>query len=158
MRNPKAKVSDPNKFFTSHGSRYHNLYSSKVCPDGTIKLMPAGKEDIQAIINSYKDSTDIAYILSELSRGNTEVLNRGNAMYGDFTDAPKSLAEALQIMIDGEAAFNKLPLDVRQSFDNNFRNWLFTNGSDDWNSKMSKIIEKIEKVDDVINEVNEDVP
>lgn len=156
MRNPKAKVSDPNKFFTCHGTEVHELYASKVCPDGTIRLEPAGKENIQEYINSFAESCDMTYILAELSKGNTSVLERGNAMYGDFTDTPNSLAEALQVMIDGEAAFNKLPLDVRQSFDNNFRNWLFTGGTEEWNQKMSSIIKKIDTVEEK-SEVVEDV-
>lgn len=156
MRNTKAKIPDPNKIFTSSGSRKHVLYSSKVLPTGEISLVESGSEDIQDYINSFRDTCDMAYILAELSRGNEEVLHRSNAMYGDFTDVPTNLAEALQIMIDGETAFNKLPVKVKQSFDNNFRNWLFTNGTDEWNQKMSVIVEKIESVPE--SEVVEDVP
>lgn len=157
MRNPMAKVSDPNKFVTCPGDRFHKLYSSKVMPNGEIHLKESGKEDIQEYINSFKDTCDMAYILAELQKGNTAVLNQRNAMYGDFTDVPANLAEALQIMIDGEAAFNQLPVEVKKQFDNNFRNWLFTSGSSEWTQKMSSIIEKIEEVESVPVEEKTDV-
>lgn len=140
MRNKNAKVSDPNSFVTCAGSRVKTVYSSKVLPTGEIALTPSGKEDIQDYINSFRETTDMSYILHQLALGNTAVLNQKQMMYGDFTDVPESLAEAQQMLIDGEVAFYKLPLDVRQQFDNNFRNWLFTSGQPEWIKKMEKLI------------------
>lgn len=140
MRNKNARVSDPNSFVTCAGSRTKTLYSSKVLPNGEIVLTPSGKEDVQDYINSFRESTDMSYILHQLALGNTSVLNQKQMMFGDFTEVPESLAEAQQMLIDGEEAFYKLPLDVRQQFDNNFRNWLFTSGQPDWMQKMSKLI------------------
>lgn len=140
MRNKNAKVSDPNSFVTCAGSRVKTVYSSKVLPTGEIMLTPSGKEDIQDYINSFRETTDMSFILHELALGNTSVLNQKQMMYGDFTEVPESLAEAQQMLIDGEAAFYKLPLDVRQQFDNNFRNWLFTSGQPEWIKKMEKLV------------------
>lgn len=140
MRNKNAKVSDPNTFVTCAGSRVKTIYSSKVLPTGEIVLTPSGKEDVQEYINSFRESTDMSYILHQLALGNTSVLNQKQMMFGDFTEAPESLAQAQQMLIDGEAAFYKLPLDVRQQFNNDFRNWLFTSGQPDWVEKMSKLI------------------
>lgn len=136
MRNKNAKVTDPNKYFTDPGSPEHILYSGKVLPDGTIRLDEVGKENIQEIINAAAETCDMAYILHELALGNTSVLNQREASYGDFSAAPKSLMEAMQIMIDGEQAFLKLPLETRQKFDNSYMLWLSTNGSNEWIEKM----------------------
>lgn len=155
MRNSKAKVSDPNKFVTCSGSRFHPLYGSKVTPKGDIILEEKGKEDLQAYINSFAESCDMSFILHQLSLGNTAVLERKQMMFGDFTDMPSNLAEMQQIFIDGEAAFNELPLETRREFDNNFRNWLFTSGSAEWNEKMQKLIPQNEVP--TTEEVNEDV-
>lgn len=140
MRNKNAKVSDPNSFVTCSGSREKVLYSSKVCPNGEIQLTASGKEDIQEYINSFRESTDMSYILHQLSLGNTAVLNQKQMLFGDFTECPESLAEAQQMLIDGENAFYKLPLDVRQQFNNDFRNWLFTSGQPEWMEKMASLI------------------
>lgn len=156
MRNKNAKVSDPNSFVTNPGSEIRILYTSKVCPNGEILLKPCGEENIQEYINSFRESTDMSFILHQLSIGNTAVLERQQMMYGDFTEVPANLAEAQQVLIDGENAFNQLPLDVRQQFDNNFRNWLFTSGTPDWMSKMSKFI-PVEEKTNTESEVKEDV-
>lgn len=140
MRNKNAKVSNPNDFSTPCGSSDRTLYSTKVTPDGKVILTPSGKENVQEYIDSFRESTDMAFILHQMALGNMSVLNQREAMYGDFTDLPENLAEMQQIFIDGENAFNQLPLDVRQQFDNNYRNWLFTSGSEDWNEKMKKLI------------------
>lgn len=139
MRNPKAAVSDPNEFVSDPGSRIHTLYSSKVLKNGIIELTPSGSEDIQEKIDSYRDSTDMAFIIHHLLAGDESVLYQKSAMYGDFTKAPESLAEAQQMLIDGEAAFMQLPLETRQKFDNNFRAWLFQAGSEGWIKAMQPV-------------------
>lgn len=149
MRNKFAKVSDPNKFETCSGDRYHITYEPVVNPDGTISLVENGKEDIQAKIDSYREKTDIAYIIKRLEMGDTSVLNQNNPMYGDFTDMPKSYAEVLQLVIDAENSFYKLPLDTRNKFDNDYKQWLAQAGSLEWSERMGFIKEEEQKIDEV---------
>lgn len=40
------------------------------------------------------------------------------AQYGDFTDVPESYHAALTLIVNTKAAFNNLPLQVRNKFDN----------------------------------------
>lgn len=150
MRNKAARVSVPDEFVTCSGSRDRVLYSSKVLPTGEISLRESGKEDIQEYINSFRESTDMNFILHQLSLGNTAVLNSQQMLFGDFTETPSSLADAQQMLIDGENAFYKLPLDVRQQFNNDFRNWLFTSGSSEWVQKMSSIVSASTSVVDTL--------
>lgn len=140
MRNPNAKVSKPNSFVTNSGSPFHVLYSSKVLGNGKVELLESGKEDIQELIDSYRDTTDMSFIVHQLMLGNESVVNvRSGAMYGDFTSVPSSLAEAQQMMIDAENAFYELPLDVRSQFDNDWMKWQSTVGSDEWVKKMEVV-------------------
>lgn len=150
MRNPNARVSDPNSFVTSSGDRYHIEYSPIVRDDGTILLKESGKVDIQEMIDSYREQTDMSFILKRMALGDTSVLTQKEAMFGDFTSMPKSYAEALQLVIDSEAKFMKLPLDVRNAFDNDFRKWFATSGNADWYEKMSPVIPKDESVNDEV--------
>lgn len=147
MRNPNARVSDPHEFITCSGDQFHITYSAKIMEDGTIFLKESGKDDIQAMINSYRDQTDMAYILRQLQLGDTSVLRDG-AMYGDFTVMPNNMLEAMQLMIDGEKAFYELDLETRQKFDNNYRQWMMSAGSEDWLKKMNISVEKQEPVVD----------
>lgn len=142
MRNKNAKVSDPNKFVTCAGSDIHVLYSSKLLPNGEIRLTESGKESISEKINAQKKFTDISYIVNRLAMGDTSVLRDG-AIYGDFTTVPKSLAESLQIIIDGQSKFDQLPLEVKNKFDNNYYQWIMSSGSPEWMTKMGIPIEKI---------------
>lgn len=135
--NPYAILCDPNSFVTSSGDEYHIVYSSVINDDGTIDLVPSAKDSIQEYINSFAAQTDMHYILAQLKNGNTSVINRAPMMFGDFTDAPKSYAQALQMVIDGRAAFDALPLSVRSKFDNSFEKWFATAGSPDWVNAMS---------------------
>lgn len=137
MRNKNAKVSDPNKFVTNPGSDIHELYEGKLLPNGEIRLVPCGKESISEKINSYAKFTDIKYIMNRLEQGDTSVVRAPEkAMYGDFTKVPKSLADALQLMINAESRFNELPLDIRNKFNNSYLAWMQSAGSDVWFTNM----------------------
>lgn len=145
--NPYAFLSDPNSFVTSSGDEFHIVYSSVLNEDGTIELVPTAKDPIQEHINSFAAQTDMHFILAQLKNGNTSVINRAPMVFGDFTDAPKSYAHALQMVIDGRTAFERLPLDVRNKFDNSFEKWFATAGSQDWISAMSFVYSN-DSVDD----------
>lgn len=136
MRNPKAKVTDPNKFVTCSGDTVKIEYSAKILENGNILLKESGKTDIKAMINSFREQTDMAFILKQLMLGDTSVLRDG-AMYGDFTVMPNNMIDAMQLMLDGERAFYELDLETRQKFDNNYRNWLINAGSEEWMKKMN---------------------
>lgn len=145
MRNKNACVVDPNDFVTCSGDQYRILYSPVVLSDGNIELVECGKDDIQEFIQSFKDQTDMTYILQRMAVGDASVLNQRTPMYGDFTDMPKTYAEALQLVIDRERQFMELPLDVRNKFDNDFRKWFAQSGSEEWFDKMSSVIQNYEK-------------
>lgn len=135
MRNKNAKVCDPNSFVTCPGCDEHILYSAKILPTGEIRLIPSGKESISEKINAEKHFTDISYIVSRLQMGDTSVLRDG-AMYGDFTKVPKTLAESLQLVIDGQRKFDQLPLEVKNKFNNSYYAWISSSGSKEWLDAM----------------------
>lgn len=140
MRNKNAKVSDPNNFVTNPGSDIHDLYEGKLLPNGEIRLVPCGKESISEKINSFAQFTDIKYIMNRLNQGDTSVLrDPSKAMYGDFTKVPKSLADALQLMLNAESRFNELPLDIRNKFNNSYLAWMQSAGSDAWFTNMGLV-------------------
>lgn len=139
MRNKKAKIPDPNEYVSNSGDRDRIVYSAKISPNGVIEVVPTGKEDFQSYIESFRSQTDMAYILKQLSLGNNAVLNQSSPSYGDYTQMPRSLSEAMQMQIDAERDFYKLPVDTRQKFNNNFREWCFTAGTDEWYEKMNLV-------------------
>lgn len=136
MRNDKARVSDPLDFISNSGDRYHIVYSPHVLPDGTIELVESGRDDIQEYIDSFRDQTDMAFILERLQVGDTSVLSNKVPFYGDVTQFPKTYAETLQLMIDARASFENLSPEQRNRFDNDFNQYFATAGSEDWLKKL----------------------
>lgn len=136
MRNKNAKVSNPNDFTTDPGSEERIIYDAKIRPDGSIEVVPSGKENIQDKIEAQRESCDMSYILKQIALGNGEVLQLQPGEYGDFTKAPKTMAEALQMQIDANRAWYDMPIDIRSKFDNDIVKWLVTAGTQEWNKKM----------------------
>lgn len=118
------------------GDRIKVTYSPVVNDDGTIDLVPAGKQDLQEFYNSQAAGCDMHLIVSRYLAGDTSVLERVQGFYGDVSQLPRNNAELLQRVIDGERAFDSLPKDVKAAFNNDFRQWFATAGSDEWNKAM----------------------
>lgn len=136
MRNKNARIPDFNKIVTDPGDRYHVLYKPIMKKDGIVELKESGKEDLWEIHNSQRESTDMAFILAQLKMGNTSYLRTDDPMFGDFTEMPKSLAEAQQRIIDAQYAFDRLDPDIKMKFDNNVNLFISSMGSDVWFEKM----------------------
>lgn len=126
------RLSDSEKFVSNPGNKIHVIYSAKVSDNGQIVLSPVGKEDTDDIINSYRESTDISYIIAKLNQGDTSVINVNEAMFGDFTKVPKTFADVLQLRIDSKAKFDSLPVEIKQKFDNDENKFFATAGTEAW--------------------------
>lgn len=112
-----------NEFVTPPGNQFEIIYSPKVMKDGSVELVETGKKDLKEEINSWREHTDMAFVLRAMALTGQPV-NLVPGMYGDFSEMPGSMAEAMQLMIDAESAFYQLPLDKRNNFDNDFKKWL----------------------------------
>ena len=98
------------------GSGMKDIYKMSVDADGKRELKKSGEYNLYAEIQSYKDSVSIDYILTRFMNGDDSALSRAQGVYGDFTEMPKTMAELQQRVIDAEALFNNLPLDIRQQY------------------------------------------
>lgn len=154
MRNKYARIPDPNSFISNPGSKYQIQYKPIVQKDGTIKLVESGKINIEEYINSFAESTDMAYILQQIKLGNFDILNQRTASYGDFTEVPKTMAEFQQRLIDGTNAFNSLPAHVRNQYDNDLWKFMADTGSEKWLDVMKDFLPSDKKIVD--SEVKED--
>lgn len=136
MRNKFSRIPDPLEFKSPEGDLFHIVYSSYYKPDGTIGLKESDRVDIKKEINSYRDQTDMSFILSRLMAGDDSVLNPRPPMYGDFTQFPTSYAEMLNMVLAGEQYFDSLPVDIKKQFDNDRGKWFASIGSDSWLEAM----------------------
>lgn len=140
MRNKYSHVPDDFTSFKSpSGDLFHDVLTPSFRPDGTIELKVSDRVDIKKEINSHRDETDMAFILSRLMAGDDSVLNPNPPMYGDFTQFPKSYAEMLNMVLDGERYFDSLPIETRKKFDNDRAKWFASIGRSDWFENMGYV-------------------
>lgn len=120
------------RYYQPPGSPMHILYSGKVSPSGEIILEEIGEENLYAQIQSHAESVDINVLLRRFAAGDPDALTRTQGLYGDFTDAPHTFAEALNTVIAAQHYFDSLPLDVRRQFDFNFNRFIASMDSPDF--------------------------
>lgn len=118
------------------GSRIRVVYSPRYSETGVLDLEVTGQENLYEYIQSHKESTDIHVLLNRFVNGETDVLSRVQGFYADASNMPKTYAEVLNAVISGEEAFARLPIEVKQRFDNSFSVWLSSFDSPDFAEKM----------------------
>lgn len=124
------------RYYSNAGDPFVIKYFKTVDDKGFEVLKECGKENLYDEIQSHKDSVDIHVILARYAAGDVGALSKYQGMYGDFTKAPTSLVEVIQMVNEGERAFMDLPLSVREQFGNSLSRWLAEFGTDVWSEKM----------------------
>lgn len=122
--------------FQEPGSSVKLIYSPRYNDDGVLDLVVTGKENLYEYIQSHKESTDIHVLLDRFAAGETDVLQRMQGFYGDVTSMPKTYAEVLNAVIVGEETFARLPVEVKQRFNNSFAEWLAAMDKPDFSTRM----------------------
>lgn len=129
-------MSDFKEFVSNPGDRYRTVFEPCIDDDGLITLKPIDKVDYYEKIQADKQLCDINYLLQRYAAGDTSVFDQRETYFADVTKAPKSLAEAYEIMFKAEHYFEQLPVAVKEKFDNNYYRFLQSAGTDEWLQKM----------------------
>lgn len=129
--------SDGHHICSNCGKSLVNRKTLKIGSYGYPILADNGKHDLYAEIQSYADSCDLATILQTFDLGSVGGLafeELGDL--DDFTSAPKTPAELLNVVNSGEVFFNELPVSVRSAFGHSLYNFVSSFGSDDFRSRL----------------------
>lgn len=133
-------------------------YQLSLAPDGKEILVAVGEHDIYPEIQSHAKSVDINEIILRHQRGDIDVLAQRAGMYGDFTNMPTSYAELYQSVLDAQAYFDSLPLDIRQKFDHSFSKFFTSIGTPEFSTVFSQpVVDAAVDVENTKSEVNVDV-
>lgn len=132
-----SQICDGNSFISSPGSSVKIIYTPAYS-DGQIVLNESGKFDISEFIQSYADTTDMAFILSRLSAGDSSVLNVQKGFYGDSSLLSNDHRAALDTVISAQTYFDNLDKETRDKFHDNFVEWIQSAGTPEWVSRMVK--------------------
>lgn len=102
--------------------------------EGCGKLEKVGERRSYELIQSYKQETDINYLVQRYMAGDNTVLQRVQGLYTDITDAPESLIEAQERIKTAERIYNTLPEEAAKAVGNaaNMLDWL-VNKTDELN-------------------------
>lgn len=133
-------------------ARHDNPIGSKVVMehtghmglDGKRKLLKDKQVMRYEMIQASREQTEIERIVKRALEGDPTVLNAVTGQYADITGAPKSLAEAQQIMINAKRDFGKLDKETRELFNNNVEEFIAQAGSKEWMDKLG-ITARLEK-------------
>ena len=128
-------------------SRIGNPILQKYRPEydkqGNLQLIPDGETDLYAEIQSHKASTDLELIVTRYLNGDPAALSRAQGLYMDITGMPSNMHEAINLMNQAKADFEKLPVDIKQQFDNDYNKFIATMGTQEWLDKMQVVKEEV---------------
>lgn len=118
------------------GDKIQIKHYPKMMANGRRKLEAKRDYPIYDIIQASKEETEVERIIKRAMEGDPSVLNAMNGVYADITDAPKSLAQAQQMIIDAKNEFKNLPKEIREKFENNDEIYIASMGSKEWLDNM----------------------
>lgn len=106
--------------FSSAGNCRKPLYSPVYGDDGRLALECTGYKDTDLEISSYREQTDMAYIISRINAGDTSILPDPNALFADVSDLPNTPIGMVNFLDGLRRKFDSLPAETRELFDNSF--------------------------------------
>lgn len=112
------------RVFSEPGNFERTIYTGQFDDDGILRVVVAGKENLDDFIQSHRDSVDLKIMLKRYKSGEIQDLARVRGIYGDFTKAPASYAEMLNIIKQGRELFEKLPVDARAEFGHDYNRFV----------------------------------
>lgn len=138
-----ALTSDHERFVSNPGNPIVQEYRAELDKTGReiIRLVPDGETNIYEQIQSHKASTDLQQIINRYFNGDTNALQRSQAIYADITAVPANMHEAVNLMRNAQADFDRLPVDIKAKFSNSWETWISTVGTQDWYDKMQIVKE-----------------
>lgn len=112
-------TNDSNVFVSNPGAKIVADYGLITSDDGVTTVGVVGEKNLDAIIQSNKDTGNVALLVAKYNSGDDEALNRVKGVYGDFRNMPTTYAEMVSRLNECRAVFEALPVDIKEQFDNN---------------------------------------
>lgn len=120
------------------GRRMHPTYAVRIDNHGHKEVYQTGERDQYAEIQASRPD-EMRSILERALKGDQGALlsiQQRAGMYADVTNAPKTLAEMQQLIIDAKRDFEGLPASIRERFENNVEQFIAEYGSPLFAEKM----------------------
>lgn len=114
--------------------------------DNNEEIVETGKSNLYEYIQSHADSVDITKILERCALiQDYSMLNRMPAAFMDVTDMPSNLAEAYAQVKDAKNYFDRMPIDIKEKYNNNFVEFIDDIGSERFKNNITDFLQKIKE-------------
>lgn len=110
--------------FCCSGNARKPLWSPVYGDDGSLMLECTGYKDTDQEIASYREQTDMSYIVSRINAGDTSVLPDPYDIYADVSDLPNTPIGMVNFLDGLRRQFDSLPAATREQFDNSFSRFI----------------------------------
>lgn len=135
------------RFVCNSGSNKQIKYEPRINDKGFCELVDVGIIDTDEMIQAELAGTDLKYLLARFLNGDPDALRGKPSFYADVTGAPKTLAEAMDVVLRAEYAFDQLPVDVKKEYGSDWRRWLAS-----FDSKAEEKVIEVEKPSEIIEQ------
>lgn len=92
--------------------------------EGRCRLVPVGEKNLQAEIDSWRDSVEIHSLLERYFDGDVLALERRQAQFVDITGLPDNVHGWHNAAVTAETVFNSLSDDVRHFYGDSLQTFL----------------------------------
>lgn len=126
------------------GDGHEPEYEYKVTETGR-ELVKTGETDVYALIQSRLDETKIENIIKRATYDPTALGNQNwqtSETMTDISDVPTNYHEWYGRIKDAEAEFDKLPVEVKNKWDNDAEKYIMAYGTAEWADKMGLLKKK----------------
>lgn len=111
------------EFVSCPGNPLKEIKHGELQVDGSIVLVVDRIENTDDTIQSFAPSTMIENIMARIEAGQVDLLNQKQGFFMDTVGLPQNLQEVLNLVIKGQETFEKLPVEIKERFDNDFNKW-----------------------------------
>lgn len=135
-------TNDSNVFVSNPGLKIVADYGLITAEDGSTAVGVVGEKNLDAIIQSNKDTGNVALLVAKYNAGDEEALNKVRGVYGDFRNMPTTYAEMVSRLNECRTVFEALPVDIKEQFDNNPDVFWSEYGSERFNNIITGSVEQ----------------
>lgn len=140
-----SQYNRPKTLPCNSGSKFLNKYQETI-KEGIRSLIKVGKTNVYDIIQSHAKEGDVKWIIAQFSKGNLDVLRKGDPVYTDATTMPTSLMEAQNLCLRMKQEFEQMPSEVKKAFNYSSDLYIEKMGTEEFKKIMKPYNEKVAKI------------
>lgn len=142
MANVFSHFINPEIIGTPEGDHFLPVYQEEI-KDGVKTLVQTGYTNVYEQIQADLESTKIENILHAVAMRDLSALHQRDATYVDATNMPKNLMEAQNLVLRMKTEFEKMPVEVKEKFNNSADKYVELMGTEEFNDIMEPYNKKI---------------